>query len=357
MGKVATFEQIVDKARAVHGDRYEYVQLIKDTGEPIKIVCVCPAHGQFTIRAARHYTEGKGCPKCSTVTSMEEFLHRANSKHGKRYDYSRVQFTALSDKVDIVCEKHGVFTQKAGDHIRHYGCPKCGIEQRAKDRTKDTEWFISKAKSIHGEVYDYSRTVYVKATEKLTIICKKHGEFKQQAIAHTSGQGCPTCGGLHGKTTALFIADATRVHGSKYIYTSSVYAGALEKVAIECKEHGVFEQIASNHLCGSGCPQCSVTGFDPCKPAILYYLKIKYDDLALYKIGITNLTVQERFSMEERKMMEVLSTTEYAVGSDAYKEEQAILNRYSEYAYKGKNILKSGNTELFTKDILGDKNE
>ena len=140
MGKVSTFEQIVDKARAVHGDRYEYVQLIKDTGEPIKIVCVCPAHGQFTIRAARHYTEGKGCPKCSRVTSMEEFLHRANSKHGKRYDYSRVQLTALSDKVDIVCEKHGGFTQKAGDHILHYGCPKCGIHHHRVWQPRPRAW-------------------------------------------------------------------------------------------------------------------------------------------------------------------------------------------------------------------------
>ena len=109
---------------------------------------------------------------------------------------------------------------------------------------------------------------------------------------------------------------------------------------------------------GRGCPSCAKNGFQPNKPAILYYLKITTDtNQVLYKIGITNLTVQERFSMEERKIMEVLSITEYAVGSDAYKEEQTILNKYREYAYKGKNILKSGNTELFTKDILGDKNE
>lgn len=36
-----------------------------------------------------------------------------------------------------------------------------------------TEKFINKAKKIHGNKYDYSKTIYKKAHSKVTIICKE----------------------------------------------------------------------------------------------------------------------------------------------------------------------------------------
>jgi len=43
----------------------------------------------------------------------------------------------------------------------------------------DTNIFIEKAKEIHGDKYDYSKTIYNKATELITITCKIHGDFYQ----------------------------------------------------------------------------------------------------------------------------------------------------------------------------------
>ena len=122
---------------------------------------------------------------------------------------------------------------------------------------------------------------------------------------------------------------------------------------ITCTTHGDFEQIASNHISKSGCPRCSVTGFDVSKPGILYYLEVSDNGSKCYKIGITNLTVQQRFTASERNKIKVISTTSYARGEDAYNEEQKLLKEYKEYRYTGPNILVSGNTELFTKDVLG----
>ena len=44
-----------------------------------------------------------------------------------------------------------------------------------------TQIFIERAEKVHGEKYDYTRTVYVQARSKLTISCKKHGDFDQIA--------------------------------------------------------------------------------------------------------------------------------------------------------------------------------
>ena len=58
--------------------------------------------------------------------------------------------------------------------------------------------FIEKVKNIHKNIdgtplYDYSKVKYVKAIEKVIIICKKHGEFPQRPNDHYR-YGCPKCG-------------------------------------------------------------------------------------------------------------------------------------------------------------------
>ena len=71
-----------------------------------------------------------------------------------------------------------------------------------------------------------------------------------------------------------------------------------------------------------------------------------------YKIGITNYSVQKRFTVADVELIEVVKTWEYAVGGDAYKAEQYYLREYKEYKYLGDPLLSSGNTELFYSDVL-----
>ena len=53
--------------------------------------------------------------------------------------------------------------------------------------------FIEKAKRIHGNKYDYSLVDYIKAIEKVNIICPVHGIFQQTPNVHLSKSGCPKC--------------------------------------------------------------------------------------------------------------------------------------------------------------------
>lgn len=57
----------------------------------------------------------------------------------------------------------------------------------------DTKQFIDNAKSVHGDKYDYSKTVYEKAKKKVLITCKKHGDFLQTPDNHVNGSGCRKC--------------------------------------------------------------------------------------------------------------------------------------------------------------------
>ena len=49
-------------------------------------------------------------------------------------------------------------------------------------------------------------------------------------------------------TTENFIERSRLVHGNRYDYSLVQYAGIFRKVKIICSEHGIFEQIAGNHI-------------------------------------------------------------------------------------------------------------
>jgi very-short-patch-repair endonuclease len=131
--------------------------------------------------------------------------------------------------------------------------------------------FILKAKALHGDIYDYSKVIYINAHEKVVIGCGTHGEFKQSPNGHLvkdkkngGGRGCVKCGRIRGalktrKGTYQFIVDAQKIHGNKYDYSNVDYKTSNENVTIICPkdDHGPFQQQPLNHLGGKGCSKCS----------------------------------------------------------------------------------------------------
>lgn len=119
-----------------------------------------------------------------------------------------------------------------------------------------TETFIEKAKKVHHGKYDYSKVQYVNSSTKVCVICPLHGEFWVAPYAHLNGVGCPECAGVKKRNTESFIKKAKEVHGDRYDYSKTVYVNKRTKVLITCPIHGDFEQLANNHLRGQGCPLC-----------------------------------------------------------------------------------------------------
>lgn len=60
-------------------------------------------------------------------------------------------------------------------------------------KIKTTEWFIERASKVHNNKYDYSKTVYVRAHDKIAITCPIHGDFLQTPNVHFRGGECPLC--------------------------------------------------------------------------------------------------------------------------------------------------------------------
>lgn len=133
--------------------------------------------------------------------SHDEYIERIKAVHGNKYDYSKIQYKTMHGKINVVCPKHGEFTIHAYRLLQEQGCRKCGIERRVAMRTKTTEQFIADAKMVHGDIYDYSVTIYNGAARFVDIMCKEHGIFSQKANSHLNGFGCPKCKWSHGERT------------------------------------------------------------------------------------------------------------------------------------------------------------
>ena len=147
--------------------------------------CGCPLCGIEKSRKAKRNT-------------TEEFIEKAKKVHGNKYDYSKVEYIDKLTPVIIICPIHGEFTQTPDTHLNGSGCQKCGVEkskQTAASQKLTTEKFIEKARKRHDDKYDYSKVEYVNSHTPVKIICKIHGEFEQSPTNHLSGKGCPICAG------------------------------------------------------------------------------------------------------------------------------------------------------------------
>ena len=187
--KKLTTEEFIERARKVHGNKYDYSK-VNYVNAKTKVCIICPIHGEFWQTPDLHL-QGGGCSLCSgkIQLSENEFTRRANLVHNNKYDYSKVNYINYHTKICIICPIHGEFWQEPANHLCGKGCRKCS---RNSYNYKTDEWILL-AKQVHGNKYDYSKVSYRNSSTKVCIICTKHGEFLQEPNNHLMGQGCPKC--------------------------------------------------------------------------------------------------------------------------------------------------------------------
>ena len=199
MAKKLTTEEFVKNAKEVHGDEYDYSKTLYK-GRTCKVIIICPEHGEFEQRPANHVSNKRGCPKCgnsrtglSKKASRESFIEKAREIHGDIYNYSKVVYKSTNDKVDIVCNKHGVFSQTPNSHLQNHGCPKCGFISTIEKQSRTKEDFLKKVNELYEGEYEYQINGLLSNSSYIDIKCKKHGLFRKTVKNHLKKQGCPKC--------------------------------------------------------------------------------------------------------------------------------------------------------------------
>ena len=127
MPRKLTTDIFVARASFLHNNKYDYGLVTYSTAKT-KIPIICPEHGTFWQTPDKHL-QGQGCPLCASTRkkSQEQFLKDAQKVHGDRYDYSITRYVNDRSFVNIICPKHGVFRQRANDHLHGKGCLKCRV--------------------------------------------------------------------------------------------------------------------------------------------------------------------------------------------------------------------------------------
>lgn len=192
-----TNDVFIYRSNLIHNHKYDYSKVLYN-GIHDYVLIICPLHGDFR-KIAKDHLRGIGCPKCkfneiSSPKCLNNFIDDAIAVHGYKYGYTNSNYINARTKLKISCSKHGVFFQTPASHLRGSGCPQCAIEESIINNSKNVKDFVQDACIIHGDKYDYSNSEYNGCFEKITIKCRKHGEFKQLPSNHLQGCGCPKCG-------------------------------------------------------------------------------------------------------------------------------------------------------------------
>jgi hypothetical protein len=294
--KKYTIAAFIAKARLVHEDKYTYPEQ-EYTSYRGKLRIVCSDHGEF-LQSAEHHLSGKGCSKCGQKRSddakrdsLSVFITKARTVHGDRYTYPEQEYKNNLTKIKILCPDHGEFTQTPGSHLRGATCYTCGRAVAADKIRGELSEFIEKARSVHGDEYEYPDQKYIDSTKKLKIICKHHGVFKKTRLMHLAGAGCPRCArdtkdAIRRGTWEQFVIDAKAIHGEAYIYPDQAYNNAATDVRIVCRIHGEFSQLPHNHMQGKGCHKCSFYGSSKGEKALAEYFS-DYGPKCNFRIGLS----------------------------------------------------------------------
>lgn len=211
-------------------------------------------------------------PSTTVIFRKINFLKQAIKIHVARYCYKDTEYINSKTKVDIICSKHGVFSQQCGNHTsRGDGCPYC--YGNAKSNTK---LFTEQSKALHGDKYNYSKVNYVNAHTKVTIICKIHGIFEQASKNHLSGNGCHKCSGNIKLSLDEFINKSILIHKNKYNYSLiTEYINNYTKVKLLCTHcNSIVEQTPDGHLTGKDPCTCSTPRDKIPTSLYIYYMML-----------------------------------------------------------------------------------
>ncbi len=295
------------------------------------------------------------------MINEEEFRKRTIVKFGDIFDLSEViykKFLGNESEIKICCPQHGWFEKTPQNFLySKYGCSECAKEAVNQNNFFSEIEFNNKVKLKFGDKFDLSRSNYKNMmSHKINIYCSKHGWFSKTPFNFLQSEhGCSDCAREEittrqiKKSSDKFEEKAKVIHGEACDYSETIYTGVYEKVKLFCNIcKKSFSIMANSHLNGHGCYHCSRGGFDPNKPAILYYLK--HTESGYYKSGITNRTLKDRFG-PKLKEVKIINIKDFDLGKDAYLEEQEILKKYDKHRIRF-DEFGTGVTEFFNKDVL-----
>lgn len=154
-----TTKEFIEEAKIIHSDRYDYSEVEYINNEtPVRIKC--ELHGVFLQKPVKHVNGKGGCARCSGRFNLtfEEWVIEFNKVHDFEYEY--ISYNKETRKLTIKCNKHGIFEQLRGNHIKGHKCEKCATNDRSHTRLNPE--ILKEYKRYKRVVHGYSNSEYSK---------------------------------------------------------------------------------------------------------------------------------------------------------------------------------------------------
>lgn len=267
MGRRITTKKFIERARKVHGDKYDYSKTDLDNRDEKGRICIiCKEHGEFWQTPTNHLG-GQRCYKCSKISmankqriTEEDLRNKLINVFGNKYDLSKLGYIDYKHKVRLVCPIHGEFEQTPSNLIKGHGCPKCGNIKKGLSKMISQEKFEEMGNKIHDHKYIYTKADVHNRDKngKVIIICPIHGEFKQNVINHIYGKaGCPKCKSSKLEQKIIKLLDSNNI---KYEHQKRFDWLGTQKLDFYLSDYNVgIECQGEQHFIGSNFGSKTIT--------------------------------------------------------------------------------------------------
>lgn len=269
MAKKLTTAEFIERAKKVHGDKYDYSKVEYVNGYT-KVSIICPEHGEFQQSPANHThkTNARGCPVCGrehqiskATKSFDDFVHDAREIHGDRYTYEPESYGNARQKTNIICPEHGLFMQTPDAHIRGQGCPRCRDKITAERSLLSIEEVNKRLNKSSGGRVSIIAETYKGINSDAEFICTEHGRYTRLVNSTLTGNPCLSCAKKDGAylhhSTNSFKEVIKEKFGDKYEIKDFEYKGKPTPITLACKAHGAFTLMAQSIHTSPGCPKCA----------------------------------------------------------------------------------------------------
>lgn len=229
-------------------EKLKYIGVID--GSKKLIVYQCFEHGVVHQRYDVHIKNLK-CSKCPRLSRRKfNFNYIKSLIEKKEYNYEYYleenKIYKITDKIDIKCNLHGIFSQKIHNHFSlNQNCPKCAIRKQNKLNTD----IIKELEKKNLKIINYNG-----CRNKAKFFCERHGYYDSFIyLILKSKTGCPKCT----KDNFLIFQKEKFINESKLVwnnilnidYTTLDYNGSKRKFKVN-SDIGVISQIPQNHING-----------------------------------------------------------------------------------------------------------
>ena len=197
------------------------------------------------------------------MIEKKEIIKLSIEIHGNKYNYDLVEDVKNKyEKIKLICPLHGIFEQTFYNHIKlKRGCPECGKNKSKSSRKMMIGEFIEKASKNHQDIdnYDFSEFNLYDRDEyrRVTITCKKHGEFKIRPNHFINGVGCQKCKCLVKRSNEEIREELKLIHPEyDFTVTNLDEMDEHHNVQFICPKHGLQKASYYNLRNGQGCNLC-----------------------------------------------------------------------------------------------------